>query len=207
MRARRFWPPIKHKLLYANLIVYGVTLVLLLVFGRELIWAQKTLRGYLFAGNIPPTADKLLVGEAIKCSREKDEDVKRIQYLLERAVQIEPYGEARLLLGYCYLRQGEYDKMLDCYNQYRSIDPSYIDVYKDMIKVLEKKQDRKGHLWRAQLLTEGIKHFRRRVELYQPHYDPNVPEVFNHKAFKVYRDSQEGLKFLEKMQEKLNDSK
>jgi len=199
MPARRFWPPTKHKLFYVNLIVYGVTIVLLAVFHHELIWAQKALRIYLFAEGVPNSKDRVLIAQAIQGVK-KGEDVKHIQRLFEQVVQIEPYSEARAMLGYCYFKQGEYDKMLACYEEYRSINPFHINVYKDMIEVLEKKQDRKAI---AQLLTEGIKHFRRRLELYKPHYDPNVLEIFNQKAFKVYKDSQEALKLLEKKQEQL----
>lgn len=202
MQARRFWPPTKHKLLYANLVVYGITIILLIVFHSELIWAQKALRGFLFTGDIPPSADRLLIAEAIRSAKEA-KDPKHIQHLFEQAVQIEPYSEARLMLGYCYLRQGEYDKMLACFERYRSINPCVTAVYVHMSEILEKKQDRKAI---NQLLTEGIKHFRRHVELYQPHYDPNVPKAFNLKAFKVYSDSREGLNLLKKMQEELNDS-
>lgn len=203
MQARQFWPPIKHKLLYTNLIVYGATLVLLVVFGHELMWAQKTLRGYVFSGNIPPSADRLLVSEAIRGAK-RGEALEHTRRLLERAVQIEPYSNARLLLGYCYLRQAEYDKMLACYEQYRSIDPSHIDVYRDMIEVLERKQDRKAI---ARLLTEGSEHFRRRIELYQPHLDPDVQGEFNLKALRIYKKAQEGLKLLEKIEKRLNNSK
>lgn len=199
MRARRFWPPTKHKLLYANLIVYSVTLVLLLVFHHELIWAQKTLRGYVFSGNIPGSKDMLLIRDATRYHKAGD-DVKSIQ-CLKQALQINPYSEAQLLLG---LMQNDDNKMLDYYNRYRLIDPSVTTVYTHMVNILGKKQDRKAM---AQLLTEGIKHFRRRIELYQPHYDPNVPKEFNLKALMVYNRAQKGLELLEKIQKQLNDSK
>lgn len=203
MQARRYWPPTKHKLFYANLIVYSVVVVLLVAFHNELIWSQKALRGFLFTGSVPPSADRLLVAEALRGARKKA-DIRHLQQLFERAVQIEPYSEARLMLGYCYLVQGESDKMLTCCDQYRTINPSHIDIYKYMIKILEEKQDRKAA---EQLLMEGISHFRRRIELYRPHYDPNVPKVFNQKALRIYKEAQEGLKFLEKTQEQLKDSK
>ncbi len=198
MQERRFWPPTKHKLLYANLIVYGLVIVLLAVFHHELIWAQKTLRGYLFSGNIPPSKDRLLMAEAIK-KLKKDESISHVQSILERALQIDPYSNARLLLGDCYLWQGHNEKMLACYDRYRSINPSVIDIYTKMIEILEKKQD---HNAIEQLLAEGIEHFRRRVELYQPLYDPTVPKEFNIKALNVYNTSKEGLERLKKVQEK-----
>lgn len=199
MQAKLFWPPTKHKLFYANLAVYGVTIVLLAVFYHELIWAQKALRIYLFSEGVPNPAEKILIGQAMQGVK-KGEDVKHTQQLFEQVVQIDPYSEAQLLLGFCYYKQGDYDKMLDCYKQYRAINPYDIDVYKYMIEALEKKQDRKAI---AKLLSEGIGAFRRRVELYKPYYDPNVPDVFNQKAFKVYKDSQEALKLLEERQKQL----
>ena len=202
MQARRFWPPTKHKLFYANFIVYATILLLVIVFYNDLMWSQKTLRGYVISGETPPSADRLLVRDALICTK-KGGDIKRVQQFLEKAVQIEPYSDARVLLGYCYLKQGQYDKMLASYNRYRSINPAYIDIYRDMITVLEKKQNRQAI---NQLLTEGIQHFRQRVSLYKPHYDPNVLDVFNHKAYTIYKEAKDGLEFLEKMQEQLSKS-
>ncbi|MHC4159431.1 MAG: tetratricopeptide repeat protein, partial [Planctomycetota bacterium] len=184
MQAKQFWPPTKHKLLYGNLIVYGVTAVLLLLFSQELIWAQKTFRG-LLSGNIPPSADKFLIQDA-KEYLKAGKNAKSAQNLLERALQIEPYSEALILLGNCHLMQGNEDEMLACYEQYRSINPSSIGVYMNMIEILARKHDDQTI---NQLLTEGIKHFQRRAELYQPHYDPNVPKPFNIKALTIYNRS------------------
>ncbi|UCF44076.1 MAG: hypothetical protein JSV99_03920 [Planctomycetota bacterium] len=202
MQARQFWPPTKHKLLYGNLIVYGVTAILLLLFFHELIWAQKTFRG-LLSGNIPPSADKFLIQDAKEYLKE-GKNAESIQRLLERALQIEPYSEALILLGNCHLMQGNEDEMLACYEQYRSINPSSIGVYMNMIEILARKHDDKTI---NQLLTEGIKHFQRRAELYQPHYDPNVPKPFNIKALTIYNRSQEALEILRNVQEQLRDSK
>jgi tetratricopeptide (TPR) repeat protein len=202
MQAKQFWPPTKHKLLYGNLIVYGVTAVLLLLFSRELIWAQKTFRG-LLSGNIPPSADKFLIQDA-KEYLKAGKNAKSAQNLLERALQIEPYSEALILLGNYHLMQGNEDKMLAYYEQYRSINPSSIGVYMNMIEILARKHDDQTI---NQLLTEGIKHFQRRAELYQPHYDPNVPKPFNIKALTIYNRSQEALEILRKVQEQLRDSK
>jgi tetratricopeptide (TPR) repeat protein len=203
MQAKRFWPPTEHKLLYANFVVYGTILVLALVFSHEMAWARKTLYGYLVSDNIPPSEDRLLISRAIKY-KQQGVDVNSIQPLLERAVQIEPYSEARILLGYCYLSNGDDDKALVCFEKYRSANPSYAGLYKNIVDILEKKQDHKAI---EQLLNEGMKHFRRRIDLYKPYYDANVPEVFNQKAFAVYKDAQDGLEFLKEMQKQSNVSK
>lgn len=203
MQAKQFWPHTEYKLLYANIVVYSVILILILIFFRDLAWAQKSLYGYLVSGNIPPSADKMLIREAIK-RKQQGQDLNSVQHLLERAVQIDPYSEAQILLGYCYLSNGDYDKALAYYEKYHSIDPYYAELYKDTIDILEKKHDYKAI---EQLLDEGIQLFRRRIELYRPYYDANQPEPFNQKAFTVYKNAQDGLALLLKMQEQLNASK
>ena len=195
MRAKQFWLPIKHKLLYANLIVYSVTIILLVIFNHELMWAQKNLRAYLWTGNFPPTEDMLLIQEAQKYLK-TGESPERSEQLLKRALEIDPYGRANLWLGIYYLRKGNDDKMLSYFDRYLSIDPGNFAAYQFKGPVLAKREDRKRL---SQLITEGLKHFRRRVELYQPHPDPNVPAAFNLKAVKVYKMSQDGLAILEKI--------
>ncbi len=197
MQASRFWPPIKHKLLYANLIVYGVTIVLLLVFHQELMWAQKVLRSYASLSTCDPPADNLLLQEAMK-SLKAGGSVEHNQHLLEQALQIDPYSRARLLLGICYLRQGNDEKMLACYEQHRSIEPSFLGVYIQTINILKKKQD---YAAINKLLAEGTRYYRRRVELYQPHLDPNVPKEFNAKALMIYNSAKEDLETLQKIQQ------
>jgi tetratricopeptide (TPR) repeat protein len=203
MQAKRFWPPIKHKLLYANLIAYGVMIVLLLVFYQELIWAQKTLRSYASLGTFEPSADNLLLQEATKSLKEGG-GVEHSQHLLEQALQIEPYSRARLLLGICYLRQGNDEKMLACYEQYRLIEPSFLGVYIPMIDILKKKQD---YAAINNLLAEGVSYFHRRIELYQPHLDPNVPKQFNAKALVIYNKAKENLETLQKIQQSFLQNK
>ncbi len=202
MQAKQFWPPTKHKLLYANIIVYGVTIVLLLTFHSELTWAQKALHGYMISGRIPSSEDRVLIQKATKY-RNAGKDIKILQQILERALQIEPYSEARLLLGICYLKQGNDDEMLAYYDKYRSINPSVVNVYTGMIDVLRKKQEHKAA---EQILKEGIEHFRRRVELYKPYYDPNVPKEFNLKASMIHKRSQQGLGILEKIKKQLDSA-
>ncbi len=203
MRVRRFWPLTKHKLLYANLVVYGAIIVLVLAFDCKLIWARKTLCSYAFSGKLPPPAEASLIQEAMEIVKTGG-DIEQAQRLLERALQIDPHGQARLLLGACYLGQGDEDKALEYYDRYRSINPSSIEVYMEIGKILEKKHNSKAL---DRFLTDGIEYFRRRIELYKPRYDFTVPKEFNLKTLKVYNESQEALKYLEKMQEKLRDSK
>jgi hypothetical protein len=199
MQERRFWHPIKHKLLYANLIIYGVNIILLVVFTHELMWAQKTLRAYLWTGDFNPTADTLLIQKAQKYLN-TDESPERSEQLLKRGLAIDPYSRANLWFSIHYLRKGDDDKMLSYCDRYRSIDPSSLVAYQLASKVLAKKQDSKRL---NQLITEGLKHFRQRVELYQPHFDSNVPAEFNLKALKVYKMSKEGLAYLEGIKKQL----
>lgn len=203
MQAKRFWPPTKHKLLYANIVVYAVTLVLAVVFSHDLMWAQEALRNYVFTGTVQSSRDRQLLFKATKYLKE-GQDTSVLQSILAEAVQIDPYSEAQLFLGNCYAKQGDEDKMFACYDKYRSINPSVIGVYLAMINILEKKQDHKAA---EQLADEAIRHFRRRVELYQPHLDPDVIPEFNAKAQKVYDNSKKALAILEKVKVQLGNSK
>lgn len=200
MQERPFWHPIKHKLLYTNLIVYGVTIILLMAFNHELMWAQKTLRAYLWTDKFPPTDDMLLIQEAQRYLR-TGENPERSEQLLKRALEVDPYGRASLWLGIYYLRQGNDDKMLSYLDRYRSIDPSNLVAYQFMGPVLGKRKEYKRI---RQLIMEGTKHFHRRVEHYKPHTDPNVQEEFNLKAKEVYKMSQDGLTYFEKIKKKFN---
>ena len=200
MQVKQFWHLIKYKLLYANLIIYSVMIILVLVFHQDMAWSQKTLRGYMWSDVFASTADMQLCDEAIK-GIEAGEDVKHIQRILEQAVEIDPYGRAQILLGAWYVKQGDDDKALACYNRYRSINPSGIGSYMSIINILKKKQDYEAI---NQLLADGIKNFSRRVKLYRPHPDPDVSQKeFNVKAVMIYEKSQEGLKLLKEMQKRL----
>jgi tetratricopeptide (TPR) repeat protein len=174
------------------------------MFHRDLLWSQKLLQGYMWSGNFDPPADMQLLNEAVQ-STKTGEDIKRTQRILEQAVEIDPYSSVRMMLGAFYARQGDDDKALACYDRYRSIDPSVIRNYADIIRILAKRQDYEAI---NRLLTDGINHFRRRVELYQPHPDPNVAnEEFNVKALRIHRMSQEGLKRLKDIQTQLETSR
>ena len=201
MRGKRFWPPTKHKLLYTNLIVYGVIIVLLFLFHRELIWAQKTLYGCLISNKFDPPAANLLMNKFL-INSQTGKDAEMHHHLLEEAFKIDPYSHAPLLLGDYYVQRGNMDKALAYYDRFRSIDPAFLDVYIKMIEILEEKQSREA---KDQLLAGGIKHFRWRVEHYQPRFDPSVSAVFNMKASRIHDMSREGLERLEKIQEQSED--
>jgi tetratricopeptide (TPR) repeat protein len=156
----------------------------------------------MFSGNVRPSEDRLLIEEAVK-TIETNEDLKSAQRLLEKALQIEPHSDALLLLGTCYLMQGDDQKALYCYNKCRSTDPSIIRAYTNACQVLENKRDYQAI---EQTLTEGIEHFRKRVELYQPHHDPNVQKEYNLKAIMVYKNATESLAVLERIKKQLNTS-
>ena len=203
MQAKRFWPPTKYKLLYANFIVYSVIVVLVLCFYHDLIWARKTLRGYLFTGNIAASKDVLLIHEATKSLR-AGQDIDSLIPLLEKSHEINPYGNAQLFLGAYYLRQREYAKMLEYYESFRHINPSVISIYTDMFQVLSKKQDRAAI---QRLIGDGIKHYQRRVELYQPRQDPSVEKKFNAKAVMIYNKSKEDLELLKKIRSAMRTEK
>lgn len=197
MRVKQFWPPIRHKLFYANLIIYGAAFFLVLMFHRDLIWASRASRFYISNGSLDTHKDTMLLQEAMASL--KADNIEKCRNLVNESMQINPYTQARILLGLCYLRQEDNDKMLECYNEHRRIEPSFIGSYIQMITVLETKQDFDTI---NQLLEEGIEHFRRQVRLYRPHPDPDVPEHFNIKASKIYNELRQSLKLLEDMQHK-----
>jgi tetratricopeptide (TPR) repeat protein len=199
MAAKLFSLITKHKLLLADLLVYAVIIILLLIFSRQLFWGQKVLRGYLFNGNIPASKDKLLVAEATRLYQE-GKDTSAYKPLLEKALKIEPYSEAALLLGNIALWQGNEQKMLQYYEKYRSINPYVSSIYVNMTNVLVKQGDVK----KAQLLlADGIKKYERRLELYKPVSDPNVKTEFNQKAVFIYQRTQQGLDLLKQIQQQL----
>ena len=202
MAAKLFSLITKHKLLLADLSVYAVIVVLLLIFSRQLFWGQKMLRGYLFNGDIPASKDKLLIAQATRLY-EDGKDISAYKPLLEEALKIEPYSEASLLLGNIALWQGNEQKMLQYYEKYRSINPYVSSIYANMTDVLVKQGDVK----KAQLLiADGIKKYERRLELYKPVPDPNVKKEFNQKAVYIYQRTQQELDLLKKIQKKLQSS-
>ena len=201
MQGKQSWLPTKHKLFYINLIVYGVIIVLLLMFHRELIWAQKTLYGCLISDRFDPPAAHSLVNKALKYAQ-KGNDADRYHHLLEEACKIDPYSFAPLLLGDYYSQKGDLDKALVYYDQFHSIDPAFSDVYIKIAEIFKEKQNREA---KDELLAEGIKYFRWRVEHYKPRFDPSVPVAFNIKANKIYDMSKEGLDRLEKVLEQPED--
>jgi tetratricopeptide (TPR) repeat protein len=202
MPGKRFWPPTKHKLLYANIILYVLIILLLLLFHRELIWAQKTMRGYLFTGQLDPPYSNILLLKALQHS-DFGEDAEVRHRLLKEAYQIDPYSLALLLLGDYYKNHGQEDLALSSYNQFLVIDPSFTEVYVKMAEIL---RERKDHEAVMKLIEKGIIHFNQRVTFYQPRYNVSVPKEFNHKASKIYTSAKEGLERLEKIKEELNDS-
>jgi tetratricopeptide (TPR) repeat protein len=199
MAVKPFSLIMKNKLLLADLLVYAAIVVLLLIFSRQLFWGQKVLRGYLFNGNIPASKDKLLVAEATRLYMD-GKDISEYKPLLEKALKIEPYSEAALLLGNIALWQGNEQKMLQYYEKYRSINPYVSSIYVNMTDVLVKQ----GNVKKAQLLlADGIKKYERRLELYKPVPDPNVNNEFNQKAVYIYQRTQQGLDLLKQIQQQL----
>lgn len=189
----------KNKYIYLNILIYGLIVVLILLFSRDIMWAQKTLRGYLWSGNFDPPADIILLNEA-RIHLAPDGDLQYVQELLDKAIQIDPYSRANYYLGNCYAYQQKIDDALKCYENFRKIDPSFWRTYWSSIQLLKKK----GDLDTLELLlSEGFDFYKKRVDLYQPQVDETIDQVFNNKAAETYLISAEVLKRLEDELEKV----
>jgi tetratricopeptide (TPR) repeat protein len=196
------WPRTDRWLLYANLLVYGSTIALLIGFHREMSWAAKTVDAYVRSGRYQTTADRLLVKQAMNYRKKHEADLEGVAALLQRAVEVDAYSNARILLAATYHRQGEDDRALAMYERYRSIDPLVLQVYMAMVEILEKRGEKEAA---EQLLTEGIRHFRIRLERYEPHVDPSAAQAFNFKAWGVHRRLTEELEALEKARARIRE--
>jgi len=203
MQVKQFWPPTKHKLLYLNLFVYCAVVFLCVFFQSQLLWAKKSLDGYLFTGNIPASKDVELFYEATNGLR-AGKGAKELVPLLERSIEINPYGDASPLLGTYYLSKGDYAKTLSYYDGYRSINPSVINIYTGMVTVFIKQQDIESA---KKVVSEGIVHYRRRIELYKPSPANDVQKEFNLKALAIYDKSKKDLAILESLEKRLDKAK
>ncbi len=203
MPVRRLWPRTNRGLLYANLLVYGSTIALLVGFQREIAWAVKTVDGYVRSGWYQPTADRLLVREATRHRERHEADLEGVAALLERAVEVDAYSSARIHLAETYREQGKNDEALAMYERYRSIDPLTLQVYLAMVEILEERGERKKA---EQLLTEGITHFRNYIKHYEPQPDPSAAKIFNSKARAVYQGALKGLSVLKKTRARIRES-
>ena len=194
MPVRRYWPRTDRWLLYANLVVFGTTLALVAIFHGELGWAVKALDGYLRTNDYPPTADQLLVGEAMRYGNAHEGDFDGVAAFLKQAVEIDPNGQALFLLAELEASRGEEDKALALYERYRSIDPYAIQVYAALVTILEKRGDREAA---ERLLAEGVELFRGYIARQEPRPDPTVAAEFNQKASMIQQAAKQALQQLE----------
>ncbi len=194
MPVRRYWPRTDRWLLYANVVVFGTTLALGAIFHGELGWAVKALDGYLRTDDYPPTADRLLVGQAMQYGSAHEGDFDGVAALLEQAVEIDPNGQGLLMLAGLEASRGQDDEALALYERYRSIDPYNIQVYAAMVTIFERRGDRAAA---GRLLTEGVELFRDQVVRQQPRPDPAVAENFNNKASMIHQTAKQQLLQLE----------
>ena len=201
MPAKPYWLLTKHKFILANITVYVAIIILLFFSHTQLLWAQKTLRAYLFNGDIPASKDKLLIGQATEQFKAGGK-IEVYKPLLEKALEIDPYSEANLLLGIIALRQGDEQTMLQYYDTYRSIDPYVSAIYTQMATVLIKQGRRKEA---QSILADGIKSYEKRLDLYKPVTDSNVPSEFNQKAVYIYQKTRQELDLLKQINQKITE--
>ncbi len=194
MPVRRYWPRTDRWLLYGNLVVYVTALALVATFHGELGWAVKALDGYLRTGDYSPTADRLLVGEAMRYGNTHEGDFDGVAVFLEQAVEIDPNGHAVFLLAGLEASRGEDELALALYERYLSIDPYAIQVYAAMAAILDKRGDLEAA---DRLLADGVELFRGYVVRQEPRLDPTVPVEFNQKASRIHQTAEQGLEQLE----------
>lgn len=204
MPVRRYWPRTDRWLLYANLVVYVTTLALVATFHGELGWAVKALDAYLRTGDYSATADKLLVGEAMRYGSTHEGDFDGVAAYLEQAVEIDPNGQALFLLAGLEASRGEDELALALYDRYRSIDPYEIQVYAAMTTIFDKRGDREAA---NLLLVEAVELFRGYVARHAPRADPTVPEAFNQKASMIHEKAKQELEQLERVLARVREAR
>ena len=169
--------------------VYCAIAIVFLVFSTDIIWGGGALNSYLLNKPLQPSADSICIkmaGENLK----KKQKLEHSKQLLEKAIKIDPYSNAWLLLGICHIAQNDTDKMIETYQRYLAINPSSEGAYTQLIRVFsrEKKYDQAD-----KLLDTGIDQFQKRSKLYKPHVDKDVKQEYNNKALRIYQESLQAL--------------
>ena len=181
------------KLLHVNLLLFAgaAAIVLLLAFTGKLVWAWNALGLYLDGQTTTPI-EVQLEAEALSLLQVGG-DADEIRELLQQTIAIDPHSRAVHLLGDLYLREGELERALEQYRRYLEINPSFLPTYFRLVEIYEQRGQTEQ---RAQVLQRGVDYFSRELELFRPHEDDDVHDVYNDKAAAVYNGYHESLRIL-----------
>ena len=194
MQERPFLRRTRHRLFYANAIVYLALIVLLALHPREIDWGGRTLHAYLRTGNYPPPEDVARCRQATILAKAGG-DPREVERLLGQALEIDPYGRAGFLLADQLTSQGRIDEAMEHYNRYLAMNPSFIGTYQAIAALLF-EQGKFDAL--EDLLDEGVRYFENRVEDLRPQLDSSAASAFNAKATGVHKQAADNLAILKK---------
>ena len=179
-------------LVYMNLLIFITIAVLVTCYSKELNWATGSFSDYL-TGDIEYPREITLYREAEYYLEERDLDsAKR---LLEELIGIDPYSEARYLLGEYYFLAGDYDSSLRELTEYTQLYQTNSGAYLKVAKIYEKSGDKKKAI---SILRRGLNENLDNVERYKPDLDFSVEEECNQKAQQGYETYKYQSKVLKK---------
>ena len=179
------------RLAHANLALYGVLALVLVVYRVELTWAAREFP-FFAAGGFARPLEISLFTRALHNMRARG-DAERTRALLERSVAIDPISQASVVLGEHYLGEGDRDRALELLRRYLEDDPSSLPAYL-LAAQIYRGQGREEE--RRELLEGGVAYFTRYAPKYRPRTDETVERRFNQKAERVYRYYQTALRRL-----------
>lgn len=175
--------------LKVNLLLYGVIACLAAVFWGELAWSWRALAAMAQGGIESPLENRLTWDAEPLMAREPE----RARAMLERALAIDPYGDARFRLAELALQRRDFAEAEGLLGTSLKVDPTLTEGYLKLAWLL-RRTDR-DPLARA-TLEQGIAYFQD-FEAYRPRPDPTVGEMYNRKALEVYERYRRSLATLE----------
>jgi tetratricopeptide (TPR) repeat protein len=179
------------RLAHANVALYGVLALVVVVYRADLTWAAREFPAFA-AGGFARPLEVSLFAQAIHNMRFGG-NPERTRELLERSATIDPISQASVVLGEHYLREGDRDRALELLRRYLEHDPSSLPAYL-LVAQIYREQGREEE--RRRMLEQGVAYFTRYTPKYRPRTDEAVERRFNQKAERVYRYYQQSLRRL-----------
>lgn len=180
-------------LVYLNLLIFITIAVLVSCYWKELNWATRSFPKYL-AGEIEDPRERILYRAAVYYL-EEDRDLDTAKRLLEESIKIDPYSEARYLLGEYYFLKEDYGSSLKELTEYTQLYPANSEAYLKMARIYEKSGDERKAI---SVLKRGLNENLENVERYKPYFDSSVEGEYNQKAQEVYETYKYQAKILKK---------